>query len=75
VRNHHDADASYQCLQDFAISISFGESHLAVLYLTDLIVRSACSELPFPEAFSSKAVNFINTLVCMASSEGGSLHP
>jgi hypothetical protein len=36
----------------------FGESQLAVLYLTDGIVRSPCSELRFPEVFSSEMVNF-----------------
>jgi len=36
----------------------FGGSHLAVLYRTDCLVRSPCSELPCPGSFSSKAVNF-----------------
>jgi hypothetical protein len=38
--------------------VIFGENHLAVLYLIDFIVRSPCSERPFPESISSKVVNF-----------------
>jgi hypothetical protein len=38
--------------------VIFGESHLVVLYLTDYMVRSPCSELPFLESFLSKAVHF-----------------
>jgi hypothetical protein len=45
------------CISDFAISIIFGERHLAVLYLPDFIVRSPCSELSFLELFSFVAVN------------------
>ncbi len=34
--------------------VSFGESHLAVLYQIDFIIRSPCSELPFQRCFHQK---------------------
>ena len=40
----------------------FGESHLAVLYLTDFMVRSTCSDLPLTGLFPSRAVNFYQTI-------------
>jgi hypothetical protein len=55
--------------------VSFGESHLTILSLTDCIARSLCSKLHFPGQFNQKRSIFIQALVCMASSGGGSLHP
>ena len=55
--------------------VIFGESHVAVLYPTDFMVGSPCSEFPLAASFSSKAVNFYPATGVYGSSEGGSLHP
>jgi hypothetical protein len=34
MRNFHDADAAYQCFQDFASSITFGEQGMGLLPAT-----------------------------------------
>jgi hypothetical protein len=45
-------------LKRVGLFVVFGESHLAVLSLTDGISRSLCSKLPFLGLFPSKTVNF-----------------
>jgi hypothetical protein len=57
------------------VIVIFGESHLAVLHLTDFTVRSPCAECLFPKSFSSNAVNFYPAIRVYGSSEGGELHP
>jgi hypothetical protein len=50
--------ARYGVPEELASSISFGESQSAVLGLAEWIARRPCSESRFPDAYSSKMVNF-----------------
>jgi hypothetical protein len=51
--------------------LELSESHPAVPYLTDYMVRSPYSELHFPGISSSKEVVFTPSSVYMALSESG----
>jgi hypothetical protein len=55
--------------------VSFGESHLEVLYLTGAIIHSPGPEVPFSKVFSSKAVNFYPPTFCIALPEAGEPQP
>jgi hypothetical protein len=61
-----ETQALYEAVIIGELFVSFGESHLAVLHLTDFTVHSPCSERPFRSHVHQKRSIFIQPLVCMA---------